>query len=126
MATTPSIRPYRPDDLGRIVELWSGSGASSGSVHQLHEILSLLNHEGAIVLVAERKGEVVGAGFGTVSGAFGWIHDLAVADRSDADVALDRLVDQMESAMADRGAHVIGALVGIDGRLHGGLEQRGY
>jgi len=122
----PSIRPYRPDDLGRIVELWSGAGEPPGSVHQLHEVLSLVNHEGAIVLVVEREGEIVGAGFGTVSGALGWIHDLAVTERPEADVALNRLIDQMESGMADRGAHVIGALVGIEGRLHRALQQRGY
>ena len=121
-----SIRPYRPDDLGRIVELWSGASEPPGSVHQLHEVLSLVNHEDAIVLVAEREGEIVGAGFGTVAGALGWIHDLAVTERPEADVALDRLIDQMESGMADRGAHVIGALVGSEGRLHRGLQQRGY
>lgn len=122
----PSIRPYRPDDLGGIVELWSAAGEPSGSVHQLREILSLLNHEGAIVFIAEREGEIIGAGFGTVSGALGCIHDLAVAEGPEADVALDRLIDQMESGMADRGAHVIGALVGIEGRLHPSLQLRGY
>lgn len=122
----PSIRPYRPDDLGGIVELWSAAGEPSGSVHQLREILSLLNHEGAIVFIAEREGEIIGAGFGTVSGALGCIHDLAAAEGPEADVALDRLIDQMESGMADRGAHVIGALVGIEGRLHPSLQHRGY
>jgi transitional endoplasmic reticulum ATPase len=122
----PSIRPYRPADLGRIVELWSGSGESPGSVLRLHEVLSLVNHEGAIVLVAERKGEIVGAGFGTVSGALGLIHDVAVAERPEADAALARLIDHLESRMADLGAHVIGALVGTEGRLHAGLQQRGY
>jgi transitional endoplasmic reticulum ATPase len=121
-----SIRHYRPDDLGRIVELWSGAGEPRGSILRLHEVLSLVNHEGAIVLVAEREGEIVGAGFGTVSGALGLIQDLSVTERPEADVALDRLIDQMESGMADRGAYVIGALVGSEGRLHRGLQQRGY
>ncbi len=122
----PSIRSYRPDDLGRIVELWSVAGEPPSSVHRLHEVLSLVNHEGAVVLVAEQEGEIVGAGFGSVSGALGWIHDLAVAEAPEADVALDRLIDQMESRMADRGAHTVGALVGSEGRLHRGLQLRGY
>jgi transitional endoplasmic reticulum ATPase len=122
----PSIRPYRPDDLGLIVELWSRASERTGSVHQLHEMLSLVNDESAIVLVAERDGEIVGAGFGTVAGSLGWIHDLAVTDQPKAEVALDRLIEQMESGMADRGAHLIRAIAGNEGSLHRGFQQRGY
>ena len=72
----PSIRPYRPDDLGRIVKLWSGGGEPPGSVDQLREVLSLVNHE-------------------------------------------------TRSSSSPSGG-VIGALVRIEGRLHRGLQQRGY
>lgn len=124
----PAIRTYRAEDLGRIVELWSSEGdpPASRPVHELHEVLSLVDQEGTIVLVAEGEGEIVGAGFGTVSGNLGWIHDLAVAERPGADTVREALIDQMESAMADRGAHVIGALVRCDGPLHRGLEDQGY
>jgi transitional endoplasmic reticulum ATPase len=122
----PAIRPYLPDDLGRIVELWSGRGEPPGSVHELHEVLSLVNQESTIGLVAEREGEIVGAGFGTVCGVLGWIHDLAVTEHPDVDGDLARLIDQMGSVLADRGAHAIRSLVASDGRLHRGLQQKGY
>ena len=120
-----SIRTYRPDDLGAIVKLWSGRDESAGSVHQLDDVVSLVNSDGAIIMVAELEGQIVGAGFATVSGSLGWIHDLAVAEPK-ADVVLDRLIDHMESAMADRGAHVISALVGSEGSALRGLQLRNY
>jgi transitional endoplasmic reticulum ATPase len=122
----PSVRAYRPDDLGAIVELWSAAGEPPGPVHQLREALSMVGEESAIVLVAEDDGAIVGAGFGTASGAFGHIHDVVVASRPDTDLLVDRLVDQLESWMADRGSTVIGALVRVEGRLQADLQQRGY
>jgi hypothetical protein len=95
----PAIRAYRPDDIGRILELWSGQGEPPGSVHRLHDILGLVNDEGTVGLVAEQPG---------------------------ADAVLARLIDQVGSMMADRGAHAIGSLVVPDGRLHRALRQRGY
>jgi transitional endoplasmic reticulum ATPase len=122
----PVIRPYLPDDLGRIVELWSGRGEHPGSAHELSEILSVVNQESTIGLVAERVGEIVGAGFGTVSGVLGWIHGLAVTEHTDVDGVLARLIDQMGSVLADRGAHAIRTLVANDGILYRSLAQRGY
>jgi transitional endoplasmic reticulum ATPase len=123
-----ATRPYRSDDLARIIELSAKAGEPPASTpaHQLGEVLSLVNHEGTIVLVAEQGGEIVGAGFGTVSGAVGWIHDLAIADQPEADAVLAGLIDEMGSVMADRGAHTISSLVARDGRLHRGLQQKGY
>jgi transitional endoplasmic reticulum ATPase len=122
----PSVRPYRPADLGAIVELWHAEGALADPGIDLRDALSLTDHDGAIVLVAEDDGPVVGACFGSVDGSIGRIHELLVADPTDADIAVDRLIDQMESAMAERGAQEVTITVEVTGRPHEVLNERGY
>jgi transitional endoplasmic reticulum ATPase len=122
----PSVRPYRPADLGGIVELWQGAGARSITGLDLRDALSLPDREGAVVLVAEIDGSIVGACFGSVDGAIGRVHELVVAEVREADVVLDRLIDQTEAAMSELGAQGITATVEIASRPHEVLGERGY
>ncbi len=122
----PAVRPYRPADLGGIVELWHGGDARADTTLELRDALSLTDHEGAVALVAEVDGSVVGACFGSVDGAIGLVHEPVVTELPEASVIIDRLIEQMEAAMAERGTREITITVEIGGRPHEVLRERGY
>jgi hypothetical protein len=99
----PAIRAYRAADLGRVVELWFNSGRDGAHGMHSHELVSLVNAESSIVLVAEEGNAVVGAALGVTTDALGWVHQLAVAQGADEEAVTDRLLDRLESEMSDRG-----------------------
>ena len=64
------VRPYRSDDLGQVLGLWeSAAGAWPGTDASMR----LLLDSGAVGVVAEDDGHVVGCGLGAVAGGVGWI-----------------------------------------------------
>jgi hypothetical protein len=107
------IRPYGSEDLGEVVEHRSRAHALAGAtqVHPLHEVLSLVDGRNAVVLVAERDRQMLGASFAAVSGTLGWIHAIT-AEEPGAAAVLARLIERIEAALAYQGAHTIGAMVG--------------
>lgn len=95
------IRPYGSEDLGEVVEHRSRAHALAGAtqVHPLHEVLSLVDGRNAVVLVAERDRQMLGASFAAVSGTLGWIHAIT-AEEPGAAAVLARLIERIEAALA--------------------------
>ena len=75
------VRPYRSEDLGQVVGLWESAGEAWPG---LDVSMRLLLDAGAVCVVAETHGRVVGCGLGVVAGGVGWIW------RTDAQRAFER------------------------------------
>jgi len=109
------VRPYRSDDLGQVLGLWeSAAGAWPGTDASMR----LLLDSGAVGVVAEDDGHVVGCGLGAVAGGVGWIW------RTDAAGGHVRpeLLDALVTALAEAGARLVAA-VSTDGDA---LAERGF
>ncbi len=64
------VRPHRSEDLGQVVGLWESAGEAWPG---LDVSMRLLLDAGAVCVVAETHGRVVGCGLGVVAGGVGWI-----------------------------------------------------
>jgi len=109
------VRPYRSDDLGQVLGLWESAGdAWPGTDASMR----LLLDSGAVGVVADDGGRVVGCGLGTVAGGVGWIW------RTDAvgGHVGPELLDALVTALAEAGARLVAA-VSSDGDA---LAARGF
>ncbi len=100
-----TIRPYRAEDLGRILQLWERTGHVPVGPDGLtiDQAVDLMTPEAGLTLVAEIDGEVVGMAAGVAAGAIGWIARLAVeAPFPQTEVSRD-LLAQLETGLAGRG-----------------------
>lgn len=80
------MRPYRREDLGRVLKLWDDAGARTGLA--MDEAVDLMSSDDAVALVAEEvHGEIVGMTIGAVSAVTGWIYRLSVLPETAPDVA---------------------------------------
>ncbi|HCP62898.1 MAG TPA: AAA family ATPase, partial [Actinobacteria bacterium] len=123
---TVTIRPYRAQDLGLIVELLRRS-SDDGSNRDLQEAVELLSSDDATALVADAQGEIVGIVLGTAFGTGGWIHRLAIAAGPDRDAVAARLLDRFEADLAERGlGRLFARAERGDAGVRGLLDARGY
>src|SRR6266542_1110916 len=100
-----TIRPYRAEDLGRILQLWERTGHVPVGPDGLtiDQAVDLMTPEAGLTLVAEIDGEVVGMAAGVAAGAIGWIARLAVeAPFPQTEVSRD-LLAQLETGLDGRG-----------------------
>lgn len=125
-----AIRPYRPEDLGRVLRLWELAGVDGGAESTgltLDQAVDLVQAADAIALVSEIEGEIVGMILGSGSAAVGWIHRLTVLpDRQHASRVADDLIEQLEARLAEQGVRKIGALVEPDDSAARHLSERDY
>lgn len=123
------IRDYRPEDLGRVLQLWERSGPDGAAegVLTLDQSVDLLSSDSAAALVAEVSGEIVGMALGSVVAAVGWVHRLALLpDQADEQRLADQLLESLESRLAEAGARGLNAVVDGDGGVRGHLQRRDY
>lgn len=121
------IRPYRSQDLGRVLKLWqNGSSASGDDGLAMDEAVDLMNSDDAVALVAEEvHGEIVGMTIGAVSAVTGWIYRLSVLPETPSDVA-QQLVERLEARLAEHGARRLAMLLPHGSEHRENLERRGY
>lgn len=119
----PRIREYRDGDLGRIVGLCEREGLVADAADGLtvDDVVNLLAASGTQTLVAEVDGEVAGFVMGSVTGTVGPIY--RAIGREDV---LDRLLDELEARLGNRGARTLTVAVRTRTDLHDRLEGRGY
>jgi SpoVK/Ycf46/Vps4 family AAA+-type ATPase len=124
-----TVRPYRAQDLGRVLLLWEGpSPLSAGDGLTVDQAVDLINSDASVVVVAEEGAdELVGVAVGESSSVVGWISKLAVSSDPPYGAEIARkLLDEVESRLADRGARKLAVLVAEGDESRPGLEQRGY
>jgi transitional endoplasmic reticulum ATPase len=108
-----SIRQYRAEDLGRILQLWEHAayipvGPDGLTVDQA---VDLMDPETGLTLVAEADGDIVGMAIGATTGAVGWVARLAVlAGPLQTGVAHD-LLDQLEVRFAEQGVRKLATVL---------------
>ena len=109
------VRPYRSDDLGQVLRLWESAGDVWPGTDAS---MRLLLDSGALGVVAEEDGRVVGCALGAVAGGVGWIFR---TDAAGGDVGPE-LLDALATALAEAGARLVAA-VSSDGDA---LAERGF
>lgn len=122
-----TIRPYRPQDLGRVLRLWQQSEPpAAGDGLTVEQAVDLIASERSETLVAEGStGDLVGVVVGEASTVVGWIHKMVVAPEAPEGVAA-RLLDDLEDRLGDLGARKLAALVPDHADSRAGFEDRGY
>src|SRR6266545_1003001 len=112
-AMATSIRHYRAEDLGRILQLWGGVGCIPVGPDGLtvDQAVDLMDPDTGLSLVAEADGDIVGMVVGAATGAVGWVARLAVAPGPlQADVAHE-LLDQLEARFAEQGVRKLATVL---------------
>ena len=108
------VRPYRSEDLGQVAGLWESAGEAWPG---LDVSMRLLLDAGAVCVIAETHGRVVGCGLGVVAGGVGWIWRTDAASNA---VAAEQRV--LVAALADAGAELVTAA----SRNGAALAERGF
>lgn len=112
MSPEAVIRRVREDELEAVLSLWDETGVTPPSVSGSIAGLSVLLREPtALLLVAIIDGRIVGSVIGAWDGWRGNIYRLAVAPQYRRKRIARRLVQEVTSALFDKGAHRISALV---------------
>jgi transitional endoplasmic reticulum ATPase len=122
------IRDYRPEDLGQVLQLWERTRVPDGGDGlAVEQAVDLLSAEGAVALVAETDGRLVGAVLGAASPVTAWIHRLSLlpAQPDEQEIA-ERLLDELEARFAQAGVRKLAAVIVARAPLAAHLSRRGY
>jgi ribosomal protein S18 acetylase RimI-like enzyme len=107
-----TIRPAREDDVAAILSLWRDAGVTPPAVTDSVDGLTLLMREpGALLLLSIVDGQIAGSVIGGWDGWRGNIYRLAVAPAYRRMGIARRLVQEISSALFDKGARRFSALV---------------
>jgi transitional endoplasmic reticulum ATPase len=112
-AMATSIRHYRAEDLGRILQLWEGVACIPVGPDGLtvDQAVDLMDPDTGLTLVAAADGDIVGMVIGATTGAVGWVARLAVVPGPlQADVAHE-LLDQLEARFAEQGVRKLATVL---------------
>lgn len=104
----PEIREYSAADYERVAELWQASGIR---VESEEDLRLKLRRDPDLFLVAEEKGEVVGALLGAFDGRIGSINRLAVAESQRRGGLATRMISTAEERLAAKGARRVWAWI---------------
>ncbi|HVL90285.1 MAG TPA: AAA family ATPase [Actinomycetota bacterium] len=123
-----TVRPYRPEDLGSVLQLWEAvEGKLGAGLLSMDQLVDLIGSGSAAAFVGERDGRLLGAAVGAVSGAIGWLYRVVLDDAAAADDALAAsLIARTEASLLEAGARKVVAPV-VPGRgMHPHLARAGY
>jgi ribosomal protein S18 acetylase RimI-like enzyme len=130
MASGVTIRQGRPEDIGRVLELWTAAGASPKPTDTPEGLAQLLVSSQSTLLLAETDGRLAGTVIGGWDGWRGNIYRLAVLPEYRRRGIASALVREVDAALAAMGAERITALVEGDHPWAVGfwtaLERAGY
>jgi ribosomal protein S18 acetylase RimI-like enzyme len=111
MAKDISIRPCRPDECGKILELWRDAGSTPSISDSVDALKQMLRESTGLFLVAEFEGRIIGTVMGGWDGWRGNIYRLAILPKYRLRGIGRRLVQEAEKKLVDRGASKISILV---------------
>jgi ribosomal protein S18 acetylase RimI-like enzyme len=72
------IRAFTMKDFAAVSELWRRSGLENRPGDSREEVLTKLNRDSDLFLVAEERSKIVGVAMGAWDGRRGWVYHLAV------------------------------------------------
>ena len=105
------IRSCRVEECPEVLALWARAGAIPSPTDTLEEVTRLVREHADHLLVAIRRGAVVGSVIGGWDGWRGNIYRLAVAPEARRSGLARRLVQDAERVLRAKGARRISALV---------------
>jgi len=107
------IRALRVDDYDRLIDLWKAAGLEHKPRGRDRRICIEQEMAGpsSVFLVAEEKGEMIGAVLGTHDGRKGWINRLAVAPAHRRRGVGQALVDAAEERLVAIGIRIVTCLI---------------
>ena len=112
MSSDIAIRPVRGNELAAVLRLWEEADVTPPSVTDSIEGLTrLIQEPGAILLVAAIDGRIIGSVIGGWDGWRGNIYRLAVTPEYRRRGVARQLVEEISSALFDKGADRLSALV---------------
>lgn len=120
------VRDYRAQDLGQVVQLWERVSAEVEDTLSVDQAVDLIASDQGVAVVLDLEGKIVGIGLGAVSAVVGSIYRLSVDDSVVDSDAIPRLVGEVESRLAARGARKLVTFVAGDPGIREDLERRGY
>jgi N-acetylglutamate synthase-like GNAT family acetyltransferase len=123
-----TVRPYRAEDLGRILQLWERAGCIPNGPDGLavDQVLDVMTSERGLTLVAESEGETVGMVTTVVAGAVAWIVRLAVAQPAEGGEVAQGLLEQVEARLGGLGVRRLVAMVQDDHPDRKTFLERGF
>ena len=112
MSSDIAIRPVRGNELAAVLRLWEEADVTPPSVTDSIEGLTrLIQEPGAVLLVAAIDGRIIGSVIGGWDGWRGNIYRLAVTPEYRRRGVARQLVEEISSALFDKGADRLSALV---------------
>lgn len=120
----PVVRPYRPNDLGQILELWGPDSGQDSAELSIDQLVDLLGADQAIAVVAETGQRVIGVAIGAVSSVIGWIYNVSTVTPEQQGTTR-HLLEELEARLTDKGARKV-ITVGPDKETRAVLEDKGY
>jgi ribosomal protein S18 acetylase RimI-like enzyme len=112
MSSDIAIRPVRGNELAAVLRLWEEADVTPPSVTDSIEGLTrLIQEPGAVLLVAAIDGRIIGSVIGGWDGWRGNIYRLAVTPEDRRRGVARQLVEEISSALFDKGADRLSALV---------------
>jgi ribosomal protein S18 acetylase RimI-like enzyme len=112
MSSDIAIRPVRGNELAAVLRLWEEADVTPPSVTDSIEGLTrLIQEPGAVLLVAAIDGRIIGSVIGGWDGWRGNIYRLSVTPEYRRRGVARQLVEEISSALFDKGADRLSALV---------------
>src|SRR6266566_2285750 len=123
-----TVRAYRAEDLGRILQLWERAGYVPLGPDGLtvDQAVDLMASGPEITLVAETDEGIVGMVAGAAIGAVGWIGRLAVAPEGAGVEVAHRLLDRLAARLVEEGARKLLTVLGEAHESHALFIRAGF
>ncbi|MBC8281238.1 MAG: GNAT family N-acetyltransferase [Chloroflexi bacterium] len=109
-----TLRLCMPNDIDSVLEVWRLAGSTPSITDSVDELLSVINSNAALLMVAESGGEIAGSVIAAFDGWRGNIYRLAVHPDHQRKGIARRLVLEAEDWLRGEGARRVGAVVEKD------------
>ena len=107
------IREIRASDGDELRKLWAAVGFRSIGDDD-RGLARMARRNPGLVLVATEGGRIVASALGAFDGRRGWIYHVATAENRRRQGIASKLLDQIESSLADLGCPKVNVIVGAD------------
>jgi ribosomal protein S18 acetylase RimI-like enzyme len=106
-----NIREFAITDYEAVIKVWLEAGLTLKPSDEFPWLIKKLERDHDLFLIAEERGQIIGAVIGAWDGRQGWIYHLAVAPLVQRQGIGMQLMEEVEKRLRQRGALEINLLV---------------